>query len=232
MSARSSSLSMPESGRNWAKFPRLAGANFADRLGAGVAAVAGIALAAVASTVVPLAVDTAPMLVAPIGASAVLVFAVPASPLAQPWSVLGGNIVSAVVGMMAAALVPVPALAAGVAVGGAIIVMSVLRCLHPPGGAMALTVVLGTPLLDAAGLWFPLLPVGLNSLALVLAAWAWHRISGHSYPHRPAPAVAPLFHREDMDKALADMGEAFDVAPDDLDALLQRAEAHARARKR
>jgi CBS domain-containing membrane protein len=162
----------------------------------------------------------------------VLVFSVPASPLAQPWSVLGGNIVSAVVGMIAAALVPVPALAAGVAVGGATIAMSLLRCLHPPGGAMALTVVLGTPLLGAMGPWFPLLPVGLNSLALVLAAWGWHRISGHSYPHRIAPALVPQFHREDMDKALAEMGEAFDVAPEDLDALLQRAEAHARARQR
>jgi CBS domain-containing membrane protein len=146
--------------------------------------------------------------------------------------VLGGNVISAMVGMIAVALVPVPALAAGLAVGGAIIIMSLARCLHPPGGAVALTVVLGTPLLAAAGPWFPLLPVGLNSLALVLVAWAWHRVSGHSYPHRPPPTVAPLLHREDIDKALADMGESFDVAPEDLDALLNRAESHARARPR
>ena len=231
MSARSSWPSMADPGRKLPFFPRLAGANFGDRLGAGVAAVLGIALAAFAAAVVPHGTATGLMLVAPMGASAVLVFAVPASPLAQPWSVVGGNIVSAVVGMIAAALVPVPALAAGVAVGGAIIVMSMLRCLHPPGGAMALTVVLGSPLLAPMGPWFPLLPVGLNSLALVLAAWAWHRVSGHSYPHRVQPAPVPLFHREDMAKAVADMGETFDVAPEDLDALLQRAEAYARQRK-
>ena len=227
MSARLCCESMAEP-RRW--LPRLAGATLPDRMRAGCAAVLGIALAALASGVVPLASGAVLMLIAPIGASAVLVFAVPASPLAQPWAVIGGNVISAVVGMIAAALVPVPVVAAGVAVGGAIIVMSLARCLHPPGGAVALTAVLGTPLLAATGPWFPLLPVGLNSLALVLAGWAWHRVSGHSYPHRPPPAVAPLFHREDMDKALAEMGDSFDVAPEDLDALLQRAEAHARAR--
>ncbi|WP_328598833.1 HPP family protein [Sandarakinorhabdus oryzae] len=212
--------------------PRLAGASLADRLRAGLAAMLGIALAALASGLVPHPAALSLLLVAPIGASAVLVFAVPASPLAQPWAVLGGNMISAAVGMATAALVPMPALAAGIAVGGAIIVMSLARCLHPPGGAVALTAVLGTPLLAATGPWFPLLPVGLNSLALVLAGWAWHRVSGHSYPHRPPAAVAPLFHREDVDRALAEMHESFDVAPEDLDALLNRAEAHARARVR
>jgi CBS domain-containing membrane protein len=216
--------------RRW--LPRLAGATLADRLRAGLAAVAGIALVALVSGPVPLATANGLMLVAPIGASAVLVFAVPASPLAQPWAVIGGNIVSALIGLVAAALVPVPALAAGIAVGGAIIGMSLLRCLHPPGGAVALTTVLGSPLLAAAGPWFPLLPVGLNSAALVLAGWGWHRLSGHSYPHRPAAAVAPQFHRDDIDAALAEMGDSFDVAPDDLDALLNRAEAHAKSRAR
>ncbi|MEN9933178.1 MAG: hypothetical protein RIS17_1751 [Pseudomonadota bacterium] len=229
MSARSCCASMADI-RRW--LPQLAGSTLADRVRAGCAAILGITLAALASGLLPAAPGAMLMLVAPIGASAVLVFAVPASPLAQPWAVIGGNSISAAVGMIAATLVPSPALAAGVAVGAAIIVMSLMRCLHPPGGASALTAVLGTPLLAHSGLWFPLLPVGLNSLALVLAGWAWHRVSGHSYPHRPPAAVAPLFHREDIDKALADMHESFDVAPEDLDALLNRAEAHAKARRR
>ena len=79
-----------------------------------------------------------------------------------------------------------------------------------------------------------MLGVGLAALlsGLVLAGWAWHRVSGHSHPHRPPAAVAPLFHRDDMDKALAEMGDSFDVAPEDLGALLNRAEAHAWARSR
>ncbi|WP_446741099.1 HPP family protein [Sphingomonas sp. H160509] len=56
---------------------------------------------------------TAILLVAPMGASAVLIFAVPASPLAQPWSVIGGNVISAVVGVGIASMVSSPALASG-----------------------------------------------------------------------------------------------------------------------
>ncbi|RYH63846.1 MAG: hypothetical protein EON54_07270, partial [Alcaligenaceae bacterium] len=72
---------------------------------------------------------------APLGASAVLVFAVPASPLAQPWAVIGGNVLSALVGSACAALIPDPAWAGAAAVALAIALMFSLRCLHPPGGA-------------------------------------------------------------------------------------------------
>ena len=131
-----------------------------------------------------------PLLVAPISASAVLVFAVPASPLAQPWSVVGGNVVSALVGVTAARFVPSPYLVVGVAVGGAILAMSLLRCLHPPGGAAALTAVIGGPAVLGAGYAFPFVPVGIYSLILILTGIAFHRASGHSYPHRPIPVVA------------------------------------------
>ncbi|MFG3757464.1 HPP family protein, partial [Klebsiella pneumoniae] len=77
----------------------------------------------------------APLLVASIGASAVLLFAVPASPLAQPWPIIGGNSVSALVGIVVARAIGDPLLAAAVAAALAIAVMSLARCLHPPGGA-------------------------------------------------------------------------------------------------
>jgi CBS domain-containing membrane protein len=76
-----------------------------------------------------------PWLVAPLGASAVLVFGVPASPLAQPWAVVGGNALSALVGIACMNWLPLPPLAAAaIAVALAIGVMFTLRCLHPPGG--------------------------------------------------------------------------------------------------
>src|SRR5450830_1606221 len=81
-------------------------------------------------------------LIAPMGASAVLLFAVPASPLAQPWSIIGGNLVSALVGVSYAKLVAEPALAAALAIALAIACMFALRCIHPPSGAVALTAVL------------------------------------------------------------------------------------------
>ena len=91
-----------------------------------------------------------------------LVFAVPSSPMAQPWSVIGGNIISTVIGVLVYQAVPDMGLAASFAVGAAILIMSLLRCLHPPGGASALTAVIGSDAIHTAGLEFALLPVGIK----------------------------------------------------------------------
>ncbi|USI72669.1 HPP family protein [Sphingomonas morindae] len=171
-------------------------------------------------------------LVAPIGASAVLVFAVPASPLAQPWPVIGGNMLSALVGVAAAKAIAAPVPAAAVAVGGAILAMSLARCLHPPGGAAALTAVIGGPAVHAAGFGFALLPVGLNAALLVLAGMLLNRATGHSYPHRAPHPAAGAPHPEDLDRALADLGETLDVQRDDLDLLFARVAYHAARRHR
>jgi len=123
-----------------------------------------------------------PMLVAPMGASAVLPFAVPSSPLAQPWSIIGGNTISALVGVTAARFIHDSAIAAAAAVALSIGVMSVLRCLHPPGGAAALPAVLGGPTVASAGYMFALVPVGLNSAALVITGIVFHKLyRQHAY---------------------------------------------------
>lgn len=217
----------------------LAGAELLPRLVAAVGAVAGVALTFVICMQFPISHADVPIMVAPIGASAVLAFAVPASPLAQPWSVVGGNILSALVGVAAARYVPETAIAAGIAVGGAILVMSLCRCLHPPGGAAALTAVIGSHGIHAMGYSFAFAPVGLNSIALVSLAMVFHRLSGHSYPHRPlAPPrevdelrAAAGFHIDDIDRAIADMHESFDISREDLDLLLSQAELHAIKRR-
>lgn len=202
------------------------------RLVAGLGAAIGIAVTVWLCGLVPLRAVDLPVIVAPIGASAVLVFAVPASPLAQPWPVIGGNIVSALIGVAVARVVPDIALAAGLAVGGAIVAMAVLRCLHPPGGAAALTAVIGGPAIHGAGFGFALMPVGLNALVLVLLGVAFHRATRRSYPHRAAaPVPATGLHVADIDAALADMDEAFDIDRADLDALLTRAGHHAARRR-
>jgi CBS domain-containing membrane protein len=218
--------------------PMLAGATPRDRVFACVGGVIGIVITSALSAVLLHTSAPLPMLVAPMGASAVLVFAVPASPLAQPWSVVGGNVISALVGVLAARFIPIPHLAVGIAVGGAILAMSLLRCLHPPGGAAALTAVIGGPAVLHAGLLFPFVPVGVNALILVLMGIAYHRLSGHSYPHRPTAVAGheiPLAelgipHPDDIDLALADLGETFDVSREDLDLLFRRVEFHAEKR--
>ena len=134
---------------------------------------------------------TLPVLIAPMGASAVLLFAVPASPLAQPWSIIGGNLVAAIVGVTAAAAIPNPVLAAAVAEGCAIALMMLLRCVHPPSGAVALTAVLGGPAIVRLGYGFVLWPVIANSLLLLLSALAFNNLTGRRYPH--GSAVSPVF---------------------------------------
>ncbi|WP_037492623.1 HPP family protein [Sphingomonas sp. PAMC 26605] len=217
-------------GRSWS--PLLAGADLPDRLFACVGATCGIALTGWLSGWL-LGWPSALLLIAPMGASAVLVFAVPASPLAQPWPVIGGNVLSALVGIGIARVVPMPGLAAGLAVGGAILVMSLTRSLHPPGGASALLAVIGGPAISAAGFGFAFVPVALNAMLLALAGVAFHRLSRHSYPHHAlaAPPTAP-FLTADIDLALADLGDGFDVSRADLEALIGRVAFHAAARTR
>ena len=219
--------------------PLLAGARPIDRMIAGLGAAIGISLTILVCSQLPLHAGDLPIIVAPLGASAVLIFAVPASPLAQPWSVVGGNILSSLIGVAAYQLIPDMMVAAGVAVGLAIILMSLLRCLHPPGGAAALTAVIGSQGIHDASYAFAFAPVGINSIALVSLGLFFHRLSGHSYPHQPVapPVIADQlraeagFHLEDIDKALAELPDNFDISRADLDLLLSRAEIHAQARR-
>ncbi|WP_337187115.1 HPP family protein [Phenylobacterium sp.] len=183
-----------------------------------------------------------PLLVAPVGASAVMVFAIPASPLAQPRSVIGGNTLAAVVGVACGLTFREPALAAAVAVGGALMVMALLGCLHPPGGAIALGAALAGSSSQPVGFDHALIPVGLCSVLLVALAIVYGRLTGHAYPHRAparanrhrtrdAPAAQRLgYTPADLDRALAQYGELLDVDRDDLDALFRQVEIQAHRR--
>jgi CBS domain-containing membrane protein len=171
--------------------------------------------------------------VAPIGASAVLVFVLPASPFAQPWSVVGGNTLSALVGISCLQWLGATPWAAALAVSLAIALMLGLRCLHPPGGACALLVVLagiGDPV-------FALQPVLLNSLLLMLAGVAYNRATGRAYPQRVAapPKVDEARRRSftdaDLDAVLERYNQVLDVSREDLHMLLEQAQAQAWRRR-
>lgn len=175
-----------------------------------------------------LAPATTSWLIAPVGASAVLVFGVPSSPLAQPWSVVGGNTLSALVGTACALLIPDTSLAAALAVSLAIGTMLLARCLHPPGGAAALLVVLS----HHPSWSFVAFPVFFNSLLLVVVGIVFNSLTGRAYPHRhvpdreaPQPVDANRFTRADLDAALQHYNQVLDVDPDDLVELLQHAQA-------
>lgn len=113
-----------------------------------------------------------PLLIGSFGASAVLVFGAPSSPLARTRNVIGGHVLSALVGVLCASLAgDVPWLAAGLAVGTAIALMSATGTLHPPGGATALIAVTGGEGIRQLGLLYVLVPCLSGAvLLLVLAA--------------------------------------------------------------
>lgn len=220
--------------------PAIGPVSYGERLRAGVGALIGILLTGLITHLALGDSAGVPLLIAPMGASAVLLFAVPASPLAQPWSILGGNLVAALVGVTAAIWIANPFLAAAVAVGGALALMLSLRCVHPPSGAVALTAVLGGPAVTAAGYGFVLIPVLLNSVLLLAVALAFNPLTGRRYPHLSAPATTAQdppaqpalgVSRADVAAALRDYGQLIDVDPSDLEDLLQRAQVRAFQRR-
>jgi CBS domain-containing membrane protein len=175
------------------------------------------------------------------GSAAVLVFVLPASPMAQPWPVLGGNAFSALVGFAVGSWLGHGAIACGLGVAAAIAVMSMTRTLHPPGGASALAGVIGSGVVAPAGWWFWLAPVAIDAVILIGLGLLFHRfVSHHPYPHReahaatadPAPSERVGVSDEDLDAVLARIGETYDIDRADLRNLLGRLELRMLAHRR
>lgn len=124
-----------------------------------------------------------PLLMAPFGASCVLIFSVAGSPLSQPANVVGGHMVATFVGLVLRALFPNEWWAVGLAVGAAIALMAALRITHPPAGANPLVVFASDP-----GFEFLLFPVLTGSLILVAVGTLFHRFGKVEYPLLRRPA--------------------------------------------
>jgi CBS domain-containing membrane protein len=186
-----------------------------------------------------------PFVIASVGASAVILFVLPHSPFAQPWAVVGGYIVSAAAGILAAKALPAPdylAHALALAIGLTILGQLALRCLHPPGGAVALFAVLGGEPVRALGWQLLLMPILLNAVLLVLMALLVNNfLPGRRYP-RPLPledvAAVPAgedaepldrvgLRRADLNAALRSYGHFVDVSDEELDEIVALAERHA-----
>lgn len=138
---------------------------------------------------ISLGLEGASMLVASMGASAVLLFAAPHAEFSQPWSVLAGHTVSAVVGMSCVHFIEPPLFAAAASVALAIMAMHYLKCIHPPGGATALSAVIGGEAIQSLGYQYVLTPVLINAATILLIAIAFN----FPFKWRRYPAV--LFSR-------------------------------------
>jgi CBS-domain-containing membrane protein len=154
-----------------------------------------------------------------------MLFAVPHGALSQPWPLLGGHLVSGLIGIACLLYVPDPLLAASLATGLAIGAMHYLRCIHPPAGATALAAALGNEAVRTMGFGFVVAPLMLNVLIILIAAIAFNAL----FPWRRYPAAlvrrvtAPVpaagyeaISHEDFVFALSQLDSLIDVSEEDL----------------
>ncbi|HVI54534.1 MAG TPA: HPP family protein [Luteibacter sp.] len=142
-----------------------------------VGAFVGIAsLGAVSATLGPDA-GTSPLLIAPLGATAMILFAKPGRPAARPYVVLVGNTAGALTGLLFAQLASTGMLAVALALATAVLVMTLLRAVHPPGAGIALVAALAGTQPWADALRFLLANVLLSSSILVGVALAWDSLA-------------------------------------------------------
>lgn len=163
--------------------------------------------------------------IASMGASAVLLFAVPHGQLSQPWPVMAGHGFSALTGVVCYQLIPRPEVAAACAVGISIGLMHQLKCIHPPGGATALTAVLGGDAVHQLGFHFVWCPVLINAFMMVMLAilfngfFKWRRYPAFfnraAQYFKPPPAEATPSH-EEIVQALKSLDSFVDITEEDL----------------
>ncbi len=168
------------------------------------------------------------VIIASMGASAVLLFAVPHGPLSQPWPLIGGHIISAVIGISCAKIITNDIVAASLAVGIAIGAMYYLKCIHPPGGATALSAVIGGSTTDQLGYQFVITPVLLNVIVILVVAvlfnylFSWRRYPAllHRLKSKTQRNVTPEIYsgisHEDFVYALSEIDSFVDISEDDL----------------
>jgi len=146
---------------------------------------AGVGGAIAIATLVLLGyISDSPLLMAPFGATCVLLFSLPNSPLSQPINVIAGHVVSIIIGLTLNYFLPLDWWSIGLAVGLAIAAMAALRVTHPPAGADPIVVFFSSP-----GWEYAVLPVAVGSIALVITAWIFHQI--------PPRTVYPLSEQND-----------------------------------
>lgn len=204
-----------------------------ERWTSAAAAFFGMLLIQAVLTVLPVTPGLS-YLLAPLGATSVILFALPHSPLAQPWSVVGGLLLSAVVGWLCGLWIQPAFLAVAVALGIAIWLTAWLRCLHPPGGAMAVVFAL-----SAQQHAVSLTTAVLNTVAALAAVLAVNNlIPGRRYPQCIQTAPQRLqadqqrssIRHEDLQYAIEKLDTYLDVSEDDLVRIYDLASGHAHRR--
>ncbi|MBW4982843.1 HPP family protein [Mameliella sp. CS4] len=218
--------------------PAVARVSPVEALRAGVGAIAGLGLAGLFLLSPAVDLQLGLYLIAPFGATSVLLFAVPNSPLAQPWSAVVGNSVAALVGVAVCLTVADPALRIALAVGLAITATILCRAVHPPAGAVAMTAAMSPGAIEELGFRFALAPVAAGTIVLVVLAAIYARLTGRHYPFRqfetgadaaPGSRMPLDLSEEELAGLLDRYRQSFNLGVEDLARLIGAAELQAAA---
>lgn len=223
--------------------PAVAHASPLEAVRAGAGALAALALTGLFLLSPNIDLSWGLYLVAPFGASSVLLFAVPNSPLAQPWSAIVGNTLAALIGVAVCMLVADPALRIALAVGLAITITILCRAVHPPAGAVAMTAAMSPEAVEQLGFWFALMPIAAGTAVLVLLAMIYARLTGRHYPLRqfddpsrhgtddPDPAERLGLSEAELTEILENYRQSFNLGVEDLARLIGAAELQSAAHR-
>ncbi|WP_374423680.1 HPP family protein [Paracoccus sp. (in: a-proteobacteria)] len=219
--------------------PAIAAGSATEALRAGLGALVGLGVAGL-FLLSPQADQTLGLyLIAPFGATSVLVFAVPNSPLAQPWSAVVGNAAAALVGVLACMIIADPAWRIALAVGLSVALMIPLRAVHPPAGAVAMTAAMNPEAIAKLGFGFVLAPVLAGTLVLVGIAMIYARATGRRYPFRqfdepgphgtadPPPEERLGLSKDELTQILQSHRQSLNLGVEDLARLIGAAELQA-----
>lgn len=179
------------------------------------------------------------LLLASMGASAVLLFGLPGSPLAKPAVFLWGHLLPATIGLTCSHLFSSFPLMAAATIAMVLFVMYLFEAMHPPGGATALVPVIATTTGHAPGLDFLLFPVGLNLLVMLgvsLLLQRYLRPQRLPGPGTPVTTDLPPLSRsqlqhEDLQAAMDKFQSVLDISEADLVQLFSLAQQHAQSRQ-
>lgn len=219
--------------------PAVAHASPVEAVRAGVGALVGLGVTGLLVLSPAVDLHLGLYLVAPFGASSVLLFAVPNSPLAQPWAAVVGNVLAALIGVAVSLTISDPVLRISLAVGLAISATILCRAVHPPAGAVAMTAAMSPNAVHHLGFWFALSPVATGTVSLVLIAALYARLTGRHYPFRQfddpnrhgtqdaAPTERLGLTEEELTEILDRYRQSLNLGVEDLARLIGAAELQA-----
>lgn len=182
--------------------------------------------------------ESTQLFVASMAASAVLLFAVPHGALSQPWPLIMGHVISAIIGISCYQYLGNTVISASLAAGVSVLLMYYLGCLHPPGGATAFFVVSSGADVHALGFELIWMVILANVACLLIVAIAynalfhWRRYPAHLFHSATSKKTQPSTFSigpDDITAALQQTNSFIDVTPDDLLTLFEQASEHAEA---